>query len=97
MLMNKSLKFADKNIGRDENKNNITPTKIESTKKILESHCAALNFDKHFVINSVTVDGFNFDEDIDVTNGSLWPLSLGEVPQFCTLKQGHKFPCCKCK
>ena len=31
-----------------------------------------------------------------VTNGSLWPLGLAGSP-ICTQKQGHKFPCCKCK
>jgi hypothetical protein len=66
MLTYMSFEFADKNNGGDENKNNITLTKIESMKKVLKSHHAALDFDKHFVINSITDDGFNFDEDIEL-------------------------------
>jgi hypothetical protein len=42
--------------------NNITLTKIENMKKVLKSDCAALDFDKNFIINSINADDFNFEE-----------------------------------
>ena len=55
MLMYKSLEFSTKNINSDEKKAfNITLTKIENMKKVLKSHRAALDFDKEFIISSIT-------------------------------------------
>ena len=31
-------------------------------KKVLKSHRAALNFDKHFIVSSISADDFNFEE-----------------------------------
>ena len=63
--MYKSLECADKNNNRVENKNNITLTKIESMKKVSKSHHAALVFDKHVDVNSITANSFHFEEDLE--------------------------------
>ena len=62
MLTYKSLELSDKNNNGDEIVNNVTLTKIENMKKVLKSHCAALDFDKNFITNSITADDFNFEE-----------------------------------
>jgi hypothetical protein len=67
MLTYKLLELADKKNNGDEKINNITLTKIESMKKVLKSHRAALNFDKNFIINSITAKGFHFEEDVELT------------------------------
>ena len=55
MVTYKSLEFSTKNINSDEKKAfNITLTKIENMKKVLKSHRAALDFDKEFIISSIT-------------------------------------------
>lgn len=36
--------------------------KIENMKKVLKSHRAALDFDKNFIISSITANDFNFEE-----------------------------------
>jgi hypothetical protein len=62
MLTYKSLELSDNNINGDDKANNITLTKIENMKKVLKSHCAALDFDKKIIINSITANDFNFEE-----------------------------------
>ena len=62
MLTYKSLELSDKNNNGDEIVNNVTLTTIENMKKVLKSHCAALDFDKNFIINSITANDFNFEE-----------------------------------
>ncbi len=58
----KSLELSDKNNNGDEKANNITLTKIEKLKKVLKSHHAALDFEKNFIIDSITADDFSFEE-----------------------------------
>jgi hypothetical protein len=65
MLTYKLLELADKKNG-DEKIDNKTITKIESTKKVLKSHHAALDFDKIFILNSITAEGFHFEEDVQL-------------------------------
>jgi len=60
MLTYKSLELSDKNNNGDEIVNNVTLTKIENMKKVLKSHRAVLEFDKNFIINSITAGYFNF-------------------------------------
>ena len=62
MLTYKSLEMSDKNNNGDEIVNNVTLTKIENMKKVLKSHRAALDFDKNFIISSITANDFNFEE-----------------------------------
>ena len=62
MLTYKSVELSDNNNNGDEIVNNVTLTKIENMKKVLKSHCAALDFDKNFITNSITADDFNFEE-----------------------------------
>ncbi len=45
--------------------NNITLMKIEKLKKIIKSHHATLDFDKDFIMKSVTVADFNFVEVVE--------------------------------
>jgi hypothetical protein len=66
MLTYKSLESADKKNNGDEKIKNITLTKIASMKKALKSHHAALDFDKNFIINSITAKGFHFEEDVEL-------------------------------
>ena len=53
-------------------KNNIILTKNKSMKTVLKSHRATLDFDKHFVVNSITADGFNFAEDLELMKRWGW-------------------------
>jgi len=46
----------------------ITLHKIESMKKIIKSHRAALDFDKEFIMNSVTSADFNFEEEVELVD-----------------------------
>jgi len=62
MLTYKSLELSDKNNNEDGIVNNVTLTKIENMKKVLKSHRAALDFDKSFIMSSITADDFNFEE-----------------------------------
>ena len=62
MLTYKSLELSDKNNNGDGIVNNVTLTKIENMKKVLKSHRAALDFDKSFIISSITADDFNFEQ-----------------------------------
>jgi hypothetical protein len=67
MLRYKSLELEDtnKNIEtKNETTNLITLVKIESMKKVL-NHCAALDFDKDFVMGSISKVGFKFEEEIE--------------------------------
>jgi hypothetical protein len=67
MLRYKSLKLEDtnKNIEtKNETTNLITLVKIESMKKVL-NHRAALDFDKDFVMGSISKVGFKFEEEIE--------------------------------
>ncbi len=69
MLTYKSLEMEDtnKNIEtKNETTNLISLVKIESMKKVLKSHRAALDFDKDFVMGSISNSkvGFKFEEDI---------------------------------
>jgi hypothetical protein len=66
MLTYKSLELADKKNNVDEKIKNITLTKVESMKKVLKSHHAALDFDKKFIINSIAAKGFHFEEDVEL-------------------------------
>ena len=43
----------------------ITLVKIESMKKVLKSHRAALDFDKDFIMGSISKVGFKFEEEIE--------------------------------
>ena len=63
MVTYKQLEMREK----DDNTTSteITHYKIENMKKIIKSHRAALDFDKEFIMKSITVDGFNFDEEVD--------------------------------
>jgi hypothetical protein len=62
MLTYKSLELSTKINNGDEVVNNVTLTKIENMKKVLKSHRAALDFDKFFIMSSITADDFNFEE-----------------------------------
>ena len=62
MITYKPLELSDKNNNGDEIVNNVTFTKIESMKKVLKSHHAALDFGKNLIINSITADDFNIEE-----------------------------------
>ena len=69
MLTYKSVELEDtnKNIEtKNETTHLITVVKIESMKKVLKSHRAALDFDKDFVMGSISNSkvGFKFEEDI---------------------------------
>jgi hypothetical protein len=67
MLRYKSLELEDtnKNIEtKNETTNLITLVKIESMKKVL-NHRAALDFDKDFVMGSISKVGFKFEEEIE--------------------------------
>ena len=46
----------------------ITLHKIESMKKIIKSHHAALDLDKEFIMNSVTSADFNFEEEVELVD-----------------------------
>ena len=59
MLTYKSVELSDKNNNGDEIVNNVTLTKIENMKKVLKSHCAALDFDKNFIISSSILKNLN--------------------------------------
>ena len=68
MLTYKSLELEDtyKNIEtKNETKNLITLIKIECMKKVLKSHRAALDFDKHFIMGSISKVGFKFEEEME--------------------------------
>ena len=68
MLTYKSLELEDTNKHiepKNETKNLITLVKIESMKKILKSHRAALDFDKDFVMGSISKVRFKFEEEIE--------------------------------
>ena len=60
MITYKPLELSDKNYNGDEIVNNVTLTKIENMKKVSKSHRAVLEFDKKFIINSITAGYFNF-------------------------------------
>jgi hypothetical protein len=62
MLTYKSLELSDTNNNEDGIVNNVTLTKIENMKKVLKSHRAALDFDKSFIMSSITANDFNFEE-----------------------------------
>ena len=67
MLTYKSVELEDtnKNIEtKNETTHLITVVKIESMKKVLKSHRAALDFDKDFVMGSISKVGFKFEEEI---------------------------------
>ncbi len=64
--MYKLLELANKNNNGDEKNNNITFTKIETRKKVLKSHSVALNFNKNIIINSITAEGFHFEEVVEL-------------------------------
>lgn len=48
-----------------EGDNEITYNKIESMKKIYKAHRAALDFDKSFIMKSITADDFNYEEEVE--------------------------------
>ncbi len=59
------MEDTNKNIEtKNETKNIITLIKIESMKKVLKSHRAALDFDKHFIMGSISKVGFKSEEEI---------------------------------
>ena len=62
MLTYKSLELSDTNNNEDGIVNNVTLTKIENMKKVLKSHRAALDFDKSFIMSSITANDFNLEE-----------------------------------
>ena len=67
MLTYKSVELEDtnKNIEtKNETTHLITVVKIESMKKVLKSHRAALDFDKDFIMGSISKVGFKFEEEI---------------------------------
>ena len=68
MLTYKSLGLEDTNkniVTKNETTNLITLVKIESMKKVLKSHRVALDFDKDFVMGSISMVGFKFEEEIE--------------------------------
>jgi hypothetical protein len=65
MLTYTSLQFIHRDKGQEQvmTNNTFTHTKIENMKKILKSHCAALDFNQGFIITSVlTSSDFNWKE-----------------------------------
>jgi hypothetical protein len=79
MLTYKSLDYIHED-GDEEGKmtsNTITHTKIESMKKILKSHRAALDFDKAFVVTSIKTLDVAFD----------WQKELGECETMTNKKR----------
>ena len=67
MLTYKSLELTED--PSEKSSSNITLTKIENMKKILKSHRAGLDFDKNFIFKSITVDDFNFKEEVENCDG----------------------------
>jgi hypothetical protein len=49
---------------QSESGSNITLNKIENTKKVIKSHRAALDFDKDFIMKSITANNFNFEQEV---------------------------------
>ena len=67
MLTYSSLQFIHKDKGQKQvmTNNTFTHTKIKNMKKILKSHCAALDFDQGFIITSVSASSdFNWKEEL---------------------------------
>ena len=79
MLTYKSLDYIHED-GGEESKmtsNTITHTKIESMKKILKSHRAALDFDRAFVVTSIKTLDVAFD----------WQKELGDCETMTNKKR----------
>ena len=63
MLAYKAIEMNEKD--SDLSTEQITHLNIENMKKAIKSHRAALDFDKEFVIKSISVEGFSFKEEVD--------------------------------
>ena len=79
MLTYTSLDYIHENGGQESGMANktLTHTKIESMKKILKSHRAALDFDRAFVVTSINTSDVEFD----------WQKELGGGEAMTTKKR----------
>ena len=71
MLTYKSLELMEKQGGTpavdgDQQTQTMSLAKIENMTKIIKSHRAALDFDKEFIMKSVTASNFDYKEEVEV-------------------------------
>ena len=56
----------EKNTQAPGQEQKMSHAKIESMTKIIKTHRAALDFDKKFIMNTVTAVDFNFEEEVQL-------------------------------
>jgi len=90
MVTYKTLEISK---GQSESGSNITLNKIENMKKVIKSHRAALDFDKDFIMKSITATNFNFEQEVEkgdtVRNEGSRNKNVDKVISFCI----HFPPC----
>ena len=68
MLTYKSLEMRANSSAETEVESKMSLAKIESMTKIIKSHRAALDFDKNFIMKSVTAADFSFEEEVELAS-----------------------------